>query len=453
MTIKNVIKHDFCNGCGGCKLYSSSSVNIEFKETGFFKANINPSQIIDKKISSVCPFSDDSVNETILAKSLFEHSTDNYDEKVGFYSGIYTGNIKDQDSRLSSSSGGLTTFIAKKLLEIGEVDAVIHVGFKSNKFEYAISKTSTELDSELKKKSRYYPVTLDSICEYIEKTNDKVVIIGIPCFIKSIRLLQHQGKYLNIKYCISLLCGHMKSSAFGESLAWQIGITPKLLKYVDFRVKVEGYEASNYFINAFDINGNKKEALNSSLFGSNWGLGFFRHKSCNYCDDIAGELADVTLGDAWLPEYTKDYLGTNILVIRNKMIKKILDENKDLLSLNKVDVDTFYQTQKGNYGNRRGGIIAMNENDLEWSPIKRLNLCYKYRGDEKKQAIYKYRSKLSRLSIDNFIVAKKCHSLVVYRILMFPYIIKYTYMSNGFFSTLKYFFPLKLKKIIRVLIK
>ncbi|WP_318489703.1 Coenzyme F420 hydrogenase/dehydrogenase, beta subunit C-terminal domain [Photobacterium leiognathi] len=450
MSINKVIKNDYCNGCGGCKLYSPDSIDIEFKNTGFYKANIKSNTVFDKSISEICPFSDDSIDETTLAKELFNKSTYRYDERVGFFSNIYVGNVRNENSRITSSSGGLTTFIAKKLLELNEVDAIVHVGFDGVKFNYLISKTSDELDSELKKKSRYAPVTFDSISNYLINTTDKVALIGVPCFIKSIRLLQKKHKLINVTYCISLLCGHMKSAFFGEALSWQIGISPNNLSYVDFRVKKEGYESSNYFIEATDKKGNKREGLNSALLGSNWGLGFFRHKSCSHCDDIAGELSDVTLGDAWLPEYTKDYLGKNILVVRNEVIADILENNHDKLTLKEVDVETFFRTQSGNYGNRRGGIVAINERSSEWLPKKRMEICYKYKSNKKKQKVYLYRSKLSEMSIKKFLMAKKLNSFFVFKILMLPSLLKYRYMTSGFLSAMKYLIPTKFKKIIRV---
>ncbi|MBC8924073.1 Coenzyme F420 hydrogenase/dehydrogenase, beta subunit C-terminal domain, partial [Escherichia coli] len=71
----------------------------------------------------------------------------------------------------------------------------------------------------------------------INQSDKKYLFIGIPCFVKSIRLAQKEGMVQNIKFVISLLCGHMKSKDFATSLAWQIGVKPDDLGSVDFRVK------------------------------------------------------------------------------------------------------------------------------------------------------------------------------------------------------------------------
>ncbi|MBY7766018.1 Coenzyme F420 hydrogenase/dehydrogenase, beta subunit C-terminal domain [Vibrio fluvialis] len=442
MTIKNVIDNGYCVGCGGCKLHSPDNVTIKFEEDGFYQAKIK--RAITPDLDSICPFSDHSVNETQLGNELYGDSSLKHDEKVGYYSNIYAGHVIKDQERINSSSGGLTSWICEKLLINDHIDAVVHVGVDGKKFNYRVSKTVDELRDKKNKKSRYYPVSFNSIEKYLNSTNDRVLVVGIPCYIKTIRLLQRQGKFHNIKYCVSLLCGHMKSSGFGESLAWQLGVRPSEQEIFDFRVKKPGLKASQYYFEVENKKSEKLSALNWTLLGSDWGLTFFRHQSCNFCDDIAGEVADITLGDAWLDKYTQDYLGTNIAVVRNDEIEKLLREYSDEIHLETVDVNTFYETQKGNYGNRRGGIIAqLSINNKKWVPHKRLEICKPYEPNKDKSLIYLYREKLSRLSISRFKVAKKVDSLFLFKALMFPYLMKYYYMNNGYSFFLKKIIPRK----------
>ena len=241
----------------------------------------------------------------------------------------------------------------------------------------------------------------------------------------------------------------MKSSGFAESLSWQIGVKPDELKTVDFRVKKEGFPASGYFFESENIFGDKFVTKNSELLGSNWGMGFFRHKACGFCDDIGGELADVSFGDAWLPKYTSDYLGTNIIIVRDELIDTLLNEYTQEVILEKVDVNVFFETQAGNYRNRRGGILALIEGRTDWYPKKRLELCEDYKGNDKQNEIYRYRSKLSRFSIDYFNVAKKYNSLMLFKLMIFPRLVKYNYLISGVrggIKTIKIFSPMKFIK-------
>lgn len=60
------------------------------------------------------------------------------------------------------------------------------------------------------------------------------------------------------------------------------------------------------------------------LIGHDWGKGFFKRKVSDFTEDMMNEIADVTPGDAWLSEYTKDYMGNNILIVRNERIDQLL---------------------------------------------------------------------------------------------------------------------------------
>ncbi|CAH6784682.1 putative Coenzyme F420 hydrogenase [Vibrio chagasii] len=443
MTLKKVIDNGFCVGCGACKVASPDNIEIKFLDSGFYEAKvIKQESLLDK----VCPFSELSDNETKIGKEIFG-SEELHDERVGYYRNIYAGYINDSIEREKSSSGGMTSWICEKLLLNNKVDAVVHVGFGDNMFSYKVSRTVSQLREPSSKKSRYYPVTYEKILTKLKESNERIVFVGIPCFIKSIRLLQNNGFLKNIEFCISLLCGHMKSSGFGESLAWQVGVPPRKLMNVDFRVKNKGFLASNYFFQARDKNGHVFEASNGSLLGSNWGLGFFRHKSCDFCDDIAGELADVTLGDAWLPKYTKDYLGTNILVVRNNTIDELFVKHSSELTLDAVDVGTFYETQAGNYRNRRGGILARLDGIKTWHPSKRLDVCTKYTGTKQQEKIYRMRSILSQESHKNFLVGKKYNSFFLFKLLMLPSLIKYSYLLGGYKNLLRLMKTLLINRI------
>jgi coenzyme F420-reducing hydrogenase beta subunit len=72
---------------------------------------------------------------------------------------------------------------------------------------------------------------------------------------------------------------------------------------------------------------------------------------------VLAETADVTVGDAWLPEYIKDGLGTNIITIRSPEILAIFEivktkyifkkwVPKRSISLNQVD---FAIEEKGSH--------------------------------------------------------------------------------------------------------
>lgn len=433
MTIRKVIEHGYCVGCGACKLQLKDTVEIKLDDNGFYQAKITNNTNADLA-SKICPFSDDSINETSLGKMLFEGKK--YDDKIGYYDNIYTGYVKNRQERNSSSSGGFTTWFAKKLLLNGEVDAIIHVGHKTNMFDYIITTNIEDLDNPINKKSRYYPVSMEGLVNKINDSKKNYLFIGIPCFVKAIRLAQKEGKLRNIKFAISLLCGHMKSADFATSLAMQVGVKPKDVLSVDFRVKENSRQANDYNIEVVDITGKNHISRSASLFGTNWGLGFFKHKACDFCDDIAGELADATFGDAWLPKYIRDSQGTNIFIIRNDVLNNYLKQYNDEIFIESASVSDFYESQAGNYRNRREGLKVRVINEKNWVPKKRLEIINSD-CSPRRQALYLERAKLSKKSVKKFQIAKKFGSIFVFRLLMLPDIYFYKKTEKNHFTALK----------------
>ncbi len=453
MSIKKAIEHGLCMGCGTCKLVLKDKVDIKLNDYGFYHAQVNVGTDLSLA-SNLCPFSNDSLNETQVSKYLYNDKL-SYDSRVGYFSNIYAGSIQDIESKMNSSSGGLTTWFIKKLIKNKEVDAVIHVGAnekESNLFEYKISNSLEEVELRGNKKSRYYPVSLETIIEKVEKSDKKFVFVGIPCYVKSIRLAQKAGYLENIKFCISLLCGHMKSAAFAENLAWQVGVSPKNLKSIDFRVKSPKYNADKYLIEVITDDDKKILEQNFELFGSNWGHGFFKHKACDFCDDLSGELADVTFGDAWLPKYVSDYQGTNIVISRSNLFDRYLKKYHDELDIDHLTVDDFVESQAANYRHRRDGLKSRIENTKGWLPVKRLDL-YKNKISKKRERIYSYRYYLSQRSNEAFLLAKKKNDYRYFKLIMYPLIINYMFKLNGyksgFKSLLRVIFPTSIIKILK----
>lgn len=432
-----VIANRFCVGCGVCAATVNTNYQMSFTENGAY-IPIRQSELENQNTNDaqkVCPFGSIAPNETQHAQKLYPNLE--YDENVGRYLGVYVGYAVNSDFRMQGSSGGLTNWILSKLLESNEVDGVFGVSEKNNPngnasplFEYSLAKSKAEIQTFAK--SKYYPIELSKILSYIRNNPGRYAIVGVPCFAKAIRNICEHDPVLKsrIKYVIAIVCGHLKSAAFAENLAWQVGISPGELKKFDFRVKVPNQSANRYAISAV----NKKNIAHTKqvfdLYGTDWGLGFFKLKACDYCDDIAGETADVTLGDAWLPNEIKDWQGTNILIVRNQFIADLLMKaslNEEIV-LRGASVDEFVKSQSANYRHRRKGLsyrLHLLDERGFWKPEKRI----KPSANDiplKTRKIIEMRERLSTLSHLAHAKAKEMGDLTVfYNVMRWDVIIYY----------------------------
>jgi coenzyme F420-reducing hydrogenase beta subunit len=428
-SIQKVVSSGTCVGCGGCGAIASPSIDLRLNDYGYFSVDLSRATEQElAKASQVCPFADESEDETSLGKKLFAGTT-GHDPRIGYYSGLYAGRINSDDETIKSfSSGGLTSWISASLLRSGQVDGVIHVAEKSGAhgqlFEYAISESLDQLYERAK--SRYHAVCFSDVVNAIRGNGKKYVFIGVPCFVKAMRLLCQQDEQLHsqVPFALALICGHMKSAAFAELLAWQVQVPPTLLERFDFRVKDPNKPSSHYAVTAQAENGSTRTASSNALYGSNWGHAFFQLKACDYCDDVMGELADVSLGDAWLPQYQSNWRGTNIVICRNETIGRMLLDGMQSgeITLDVLDEADIVKSQAGNYRHRWDGLSVRLEDarrKKQWVPQKRIKP-----GERSvpllRKAIVRLRQKMAASSHIAFLEAKQRNDLAYFNQTMEP---------------------------------
>jgi coenzyme F420-reducing hydrogenase beta subunit len=352
-------------------------------------------------VLSVCPFSGRSASEDEVGRDLYG-AEGTYDPHLGYHLATYAGYVTEDGYRSRGSSGGMGSWTVTELLRRGWVDGVIHVrerepshesdGLSERKaaplFQMTLSRSVEEVRAGAK--SRYYPVEMSGVLRAIRETPGRYAVVGIPCFIKAVRLLARRDPVLaeRVAFCVSLVCGHLKSAAFAEMLAWQCGIPPGGLESIDFRKKLPDRSADRYGIEATGRNGEGPVEEggrtlitacrpNHDLYGYSWGYGFFKYSACDYCDDVVGETADLSVGDAWLEPYVGDSAGTNVLVVRNPRIHALIREglSEGRLHLEPLGADAVVLSQAGGFRHRRDGLayrLHLKDRAGEWRPAKRV---------------------------------------------------------------------------------
>lgn len=401
--IGDVVKNDLCVGCGLCvQACPSKALDMDWNEFGFFIPNLTGSCDSDGECLKVCPFnpfpSDEVRTENELA-NMFLKEAPYFHPKVGKYYNTYVG--YSEQYRLTSSSGGLATYILSELFDRKLVEAVITVGEgENNYYEYKLIKRKEDLLAS--SKTKYYPVTMANVLKELENFEGQVAVVGIGCFIKAVRLLQRNNPALRNKivFTVGIICGGLKSKFYAEYLASKTGVRNNNFSKPEFRVKDLSTNAGDYAFSCIDAVGEKKQ-IKISTVGDMWGTGMFKNNACDFCDDVTTELPDISLGDAWLEPYIQDAKGTNIIVTRSAIAEKILSEGVDSgeVYLNKIDLELFIKTQQGSYNHRHTGLkyrtsIATNKGQLV--PPKRNWESNSFLFDFK--IVQLYRMKIRKLS-------------------------------------------------------
>ncbi len=384
--IDAVIASGYCIGCGSCAAWPDSPFAMIINQYGVYEdqrttpAGSDHTNTLDR----ICPFSDRADNEDTIAKETFGESGAPH-PMIGYCVAAYAGHVNEGNFRNQGSSGGMGSWLANMLLAQNRVDAIVHVvtakdDGREPMFRYGISWNQDSLQKGAK--SKYYPVTLLEVLEAVRITPARYAFIGLPCFIKTIRLrARHDAEFAkSVAYCIGLVCGHLKTQGFAECLGWQLGISPDQLVSIDFRKKLPNEDANRYGVEVTgQASGRRVNRIAPvrKLFGCDWGMGLFKPKACDYCDDVMAETADITIGDAWLPKYVSDSRGTNILVVRRRDMVTLIEDAREIgkVTLDNLNPDEVAKSQASGLAHRREGLACrlwLADLDGRWRPKKRV---------------------------------------------------------------------------------
>jgi coenzyme F420-reducing hydrogenase beta subunit len=439
---ETVIKNGYCIGCGSCAAVKDAPFKISMTSGGQYAAQPAPVPFAEAEVLRVCPFSERAENESILAARHFAGATAE-DPYIGRYTGTYAGYVEEDGFRAQGSSGGLIKWTLCELLRTGYVDSVVHVVSCSAAkegvlFKYAVTNSVEEVRRGAS--SSYYPVEMSGVLRYVREHPGRYAFTGVPCFIKALRLLMAQDELFRerIVCCIGLICGHLKSVNYAGLLGWQLGIAPGRLDTINFRAKLLGAQANQkgVAVSGTDANGCPVQGADivQNLFGTDYAQGFFKYQACDYCDDIVGETADLSVGDAWLPEYVKDGRGTNIVVVRNPVVHELIKEGVRTGRLNYTEVDPgkVIASQAGGIRHKREGLayrLWIGKKAGKWCPPKRVS-AGKSNIPGYRRKIYGQRMRICEASHLQFAAAAARNDWAGFKTAMTPLVEEYRRLSR-----------------------
>ena len=421
---QDVVGSGWCIGCGSCVgsgvVPGAASTAIEMDGAGLLRPDAPRSWMRQRTaaFATTCPFSRAAADEDEIAADLYPTAVHHH-PATGRFSASYVGHVDEDGFRANGSSGGMVSWVLDELLRTGAVDGVAHVVPVADPrsdgrfFRYRISRSVEQVREGAK--SRYYPVDLADVLREVREVPGRYAVVGVPCFAKAVQLLRREDPLLRerIVHVLALFCGHMKSARFVESFAWQLEVPVEDVQAVEFRRKDPSRPASTYTAELRMYDGTARVRDWWNLVDGDWGAGFFQSPACDGCDDVVGETADISFGDAWVEPYSSDGNGTNVVVVRSPEIAAMVERgiSDGRLHLSPVDGEFVRETQAAGLRHRREGLAYR----LAWhgrtwhrwrrTPRKRVRATAHL--PLRRKAIYRMRYGISRWSHRVFSVARR----------------------------------------------
>lgn len=429
--IDEIVKNDLCIGCGTCAgVCPQKILKIQDNEYGGYIPSAI--QTCDSECGlclEVCPFNNNE-NETQMGAKIYGSIEGiKYLSETGYYLDTYVG--YSSEFRQSSASGGMATWLLIKLLREGIVDYVVcPTSQKDPEKLFSFEILRDEESIKAASGSVYYPVEMSGVVQKILEIPGRYAVTGLPCFIKALRLAAQKNKKLRerIVFTIGLVCGQMKCKNYTKYIAALAGNDRLInIQSVCYRGKSPEKPASNYYFQSTDERGSQHKIFWSEGVSEAWVNRWFTPNACSYCDDVFAELADVVFMDAWLPEYSKDSKGTNLMIVRSPSVLPLIQEGIEKLEIkvNKISVEKVIKSQ--------AGVLDVKRNQLSYRlylagqkgqkvPEKRVN-ANKAIGLLKKREI-KLKARMQEESKELFLECCQNQTLKIedFRVRMNPYI-------------------------------
>lgn len=343
--VRQICYMDLCTGCGTCEAVCPRSA-IEMKLSdgqGYYLPWIDEDRCNNCGFClKVCP--GQTVNLKELSQNIMQDSKKS--DSIGYYQNCYIGYSKNDLIRQSSSSGGLITQVLIFLLQEGLIDGAIVTRMKENNpLEAETFIARTEKDIIEASGSKYCPVSANSALGKILESEDgmRFAVVGLPCHLHGIRKLEQLNRRIQNKIVLhlGLFCSSSKTTFATDYQLDKMNINKEEIKSIKYRGS--GWPGS------FSVtlrNGTQfSESHNvyyDDIFSS------FTPWRCTLCIDETSELADISFGDAWLPEIKqRDNKGTSIVISRSAIGDRILRliSEKGLVNLSLIDDNTISKSQ------------------------------------------------------------------------------------------------------------
>lgn len=260
---------------------------------------------------------------------------------LGNYVRCYVGHWTDEDSRRRCSSGGLATGLLLHSLESGGIRRAGVARMREDRpleAEAAWVRTREEILAAAG--SKYCPVAMGEALREAMAWPGPYGLVGLPCHIHGVRKAERAIPRLrDHSLLIGLFCGYGKTYRVLDHALEACGVRREDVAKVEFRC---GGWPGNLRI----------ECRDGRIAQMPYERYFRRECSparCTLCCDGCAELADVSCGDAWLPEYKGRFPGISVVVTRTESGERAVQAAlaAGALSLLPVDAGVVVRSQGG----------------------------------------------------------------------------------------------------------
>lgn len=326
----NITNKQSCCGCGACvQKCPKQCISLKEDNEGFLYPQVDTETCIDCGLcEKVCPV------------------LNPYDARKPQQ--VFAAINKDENIRMESSSGGIFTLLAEKVINEGGV--VFGARF-DEEWQVTLDYTETIEGLAAFRGSKYVQARTGETykqCEQFLKEGRKVLYTGTPCQIAGLHHFLRK-EYDNLTTCDFVCHGVPSPKVWRKYLDEVIDGANRAINDIKFRNKDNGWKAFNFKM-TYDED-SKSSTLSSchkeNLFMRAFLCDMILRPSCHDCKAKQGcSMSDLTIADYWGIQHSHpemdDDKGTGLVLIHTVKGKESLDwKHLDYISTNIEDATPY----------------------------------------------------------------------------------------------------------------
>jgi coenzyme F420-reducing hydrogenase beta subunit len=302
--LQGVIDASMCIGCGAC-MSVDPTLKVELDPQ---KLIYQPSHASGADAASVCPAV--RVDFAGLQETIFPGAEQT---PYGVVHSVLLAQSTDYPRNLKASSGGLVKELLLHYLRRDDVDGALALGHVGGIDFQTRLVTRPEQVDELPG-SIYHNLQQSRALELLHELEGRYVLVAIPCQLEGIYSYIHQrAPHLagRIHTTIGLLCGWQYSHHALRAVAQFKGIDYQAITDLSFRGdgpvgKLKIWTGETVHTAGRRVDFDYQVAFDRS----------FNTPRCHTCVNHSNYLADIVVGDAWLPSTVTTRTGVSLLICR-----------------------------------------------------------------------------------------------------------------------------------------
>lgn len=315
---RDVIRKGLCTHCGLCAGLSNGSVVMSETPLGLLPTPVAGPGQIPPLVYDVCPGR--GIDYPHLNEHIFGHYPENW--LIGNFQQICVGYSTVENIRQHGASGGVITQTLIYLLEQGRIDGavVVRQGHpRPWQAEAFIARTPEEILAA--SQSVYIPVPVNALLSEMETFEGRLAYVGLPDQVAVLRQLQRAG-HVGAKKVDVVLGPYVGTILYFGAIESFL----RSNKVRDITEVTELRYREGEWPGYLQIKTRSGQVFRAEKFYYNYLIPFYITRSSLLSVDFTNELTDISVGDAWHPDYEAQGQGFSVVVARTRTGQNLLDE-------------------------------------------------------------------------------------------------------------------------------